>query len=276
MSHWATSSRRKRRHPGGAAFPRKAAARSFGLDIALGACSAFAAFLFLFAGAIADADAGPETRPPTEETPVVAEVPPAQVPLAEVPPEEVPPAQVPPEHAVPAPVREALLRTVPGIDARIVPVAHFLTGDQRTCIREHSGDADESVVIQYVIERDETPLRYGYVDTHRVRTLSESVLFIFDTEGTLRNIEVLSFAEPAEYLPHDRWYAQFAGRSDTSPLKYGREIDAVTGATLTGRATVDALNRVSAVHRCLPGHDQAVPSRDGQEKDSPAASGVSP
>lgn len=107
---------------------------------------------------------------------------------------------------------------------------------------------------RYVVARSEgDTVLFGYLDTHRVRTVSESLLITLTPSGEVRDVLVLAFAEPPEYRPAPVWYAQFRGLEPESRLKYGREIDAVTGATLTGRATVDAVSRVRKIHRWLLG-----------------------
>jgi hypothetical protein len=110
---------------------------------------------------------------------------------------------------------------------------------------------EESLSRYVVTRREGDTFLFGYLDTHRVRTVSESLLITLTPSGEVRHVLVLAFAEPPEYRPAPVWYAQFRGLEPESRLKYGREIDAVTGATLTGRATVDAVSRVRKIHQWL-------------------------
>ena len=72
-----------------------------------------------------------------------------------------------------------------------------------------------------------------------------------DPEGAVFRIEVLSFSEPEEYLPREHWYGQFQGRKLDDDLAISRGIRAVSGATLTARATTEAARRVLALHAVL-------------------------
>ena len=110
---------------------------------------------------------------------------------------------------------------------------------------------EESLSRYVVTRREGDTFLFGYLDTHRVRTVSESLLITLTPSGEVRHVLVLAFAEPPEYRPAPVWYAQVRGLEPESRLKYGREIDAVTGATLTGRATVDAVSRVRKIHQWL-------------------------
>ena len=71
------------------------------------------------------------------------------------------------------------------------------------------------------------------------------------SDDTIRRIEVISFAEPLDYLPREGWYRQFDGRALDDELRLDRGIRAVTGATLTANATTAAARRVLAVHRII-------------------------
>lgn len=92
---------------------------------------------------------------------------------------------------------------------------------------------------------------HAYLDTHRVRTLPETILVVVDPQGRVARIEVLSFAEPEDYLPRGNWYAQFTGKELTADLRLKGSIRGVTGASLTASATTDAVRRVLALHRVL-------------------------
>ncbi|MEL7061524.1 MAG: FMN-binding protein, partial [Acidobacteriota bacterium] len=61
--------------------------------------------------------------------------------------------------------------------------------------------------------------------------------------------------EPAEYIPPALWYAQFDGRSLDEALQVERGIRGVTGATLTARATTEAVRRALAIHAVLQAAD---------------------
>ncbi len=97
----------------------------------------------------------------------------------------------------------------------------------------------------------------AYFDTHRVRTLPETLLVVVDPDGKVARIEVISFREPEDYLPRGPWYAQFLGKGLDANLDLKRSIRPVTGATLTANATLAAVRRILAVHQVLSGTGSA-------------------
>ena len=76
-------------------------------------------------------------------------------------------------------------------------------------------------------------------------------MILVDPAGSIARIEILSFAEPEEYLPRQAWYGQFPGRKLDDELSLRRGIRPVSGATLTARATTEAARRILATHQVL-------------------------
>ena len=129
----------------------------------------------------------------------------------------------------------------------------FLTTAQQKAVQKEteSDRAPGALVTCYVGTREGRELGTAYFDTHVVRTQAETLMILVLPGGTIGRIEVLSFSEPEEYLPRERWYAQFSGRALDDELAMRRGIHAVSGATLTARATTEAARRVLAIHRAL-------------------------
>jgi|GEM_PF-668290 len=109
-------------------------------------------------------------------------------------------------------------------------------------------DFDSRVVYPYRATREGKWVGTAYFDTHRVRTLRETLMVVVKADGSLDRVEVLSFGEPLDYVPRAKWYAQFPGATLDDELHLKRRIRNVTGATLTAQATVGCTRRVLALH----------------------------
>ena len=96
-------------------------------------------------------------------------------------------------------------------------------------------------------------LGYFVIDIHNVRTKSEALLVALDERGRISKVRVLAFHEPLNYKPVQRWYDAFAGKKSGDTLRVGYDVDAVSGATLTTRATTTAVRRALAYHKVLFG-----------------------
>lgn len=145
---------------------------------------------------------------------------------------------------------EALELAFPGceIDRRTV----YLTREQ---LRRARGLAnapiERAIVHPYVATCDGAPGGVAYFDAHRVRTLPETLMVAVGPDDRVKRLEVLSFREPEDYLPGERWYAQFLGKPLTEGLRLEADIRSITGATLTARATSDAVRRLLALHAVI-------------------------
>lgn len=147
-------------------------------------------------------------------------------------------------------VDEALRLAFPG--CQVARRTAYLTPEQMAAARALAGvEVPSALVTSYAATCGGKPGGIAYLDTHRVRTLPETVLVVVDPAGAVRRLEVLSFSEPEEYMPRGAWYGQFLGRRLDGDLQLKRGIRPVTGATLTARATTAAVRRVLALHQVI-------------------------
>ena len=150
--------------------------------------------------------------------------------------------------------RDEALRLAFGEDAEVERTSVFLTDDQIERARELAGptvDVEHALVTRWIGTRDGEAIGVAYFDTHRVRTLDETIMVVVGPEGEVIRVEILAFHEPEDYLPRDLWIDQFNGRRLDSDLNVDRGIHGITGATLSAHAVTDATRRILAVHRVV-------------------------
>jgi len=130
----------------------------------------------------------------------------------------------------------------------------YLTPAQVQKVKDLAGVEVPSALVSYHnATRNGQPAGTAYFDTHKVRTLPETLMIVIDPQGKVARIEVLSFREPEEYMPRPTWYQQFLGKKLDADLQIKRGVRPVTGATLTALATTDAVRRVLALHQVIHG-----------------------
>jgi len=146
---------------------------------------------------------------------------------------------------------EALVLAYPAADLFDRRTA-FLSDEDAGRVEDLTGeDFAQRVVTYYVATRGDEILGVAYFDVHRVRTLREVLMVALDAQGTIRRLEILSFAEPREYMASDGWIALFQGRDGTDPDALRGDVPNITGATLTANAVKDAVTRALALHRVI-------------------------
>ena len=146
---------------------------------------------------------------------------------------------------------QALKIAFPGAD-QIESETYVLSASEAEEIeRLASANLDSRLVTIHTARKGPQLVGYAHIDVHTDRTRPEALLIALDPGGKITTLRVLAFQEPLEYMPTQGWYDLFSGRVRSDRLKVGYDIDAVTGATLTTRATADAVRRMFAYYSVL-------------------------
>lgn len=128
----------------------------------------------------------------------------------------------------------------------------FLSKAQLAAAKKASGvEFDDELMVRYVGRRGSEVVGYVYFDAHRVRTLPETLMFVITPDARIQRIEILSFSEPTDYFPKERWIEQFHGQKLGDNLSLRKEIRPISGATLTGRAITNASRKILAIHQAV-------------------------
>lgn len=150
--------------------------------------------------------------------------------------------------------RDAALLRVFGPAARIERHTLFLTQAQLDSARALGSCRIEHLRLSYYeATRGDTLVGRAYLDTHRVRNEYETLLIVVDPDGQTREVDVLAFHEPEDYLVPRGWLETLQGRALSSRLRPGDAVDAISGATLSTRAASEAVRRVLALDRVVHG-----------------------
>lgn len=146
--------------------------------------------------------------------------------------------------------QEALALAFPG--AQITRKEHWLTEAQAQKANALAGTPLSGLwQVAYEARKDGKLVGVGFLDTHRVRTLQETVLVAVGADGRILRVEVIAFHEPQDYLAKDAWVRQFEGKKLDPQLTLKGSIRPLSGCTLTANALTDAARRGLALHQLL-------------------------
>jgi hypothetical protein len=146
---------------------------------------------------------------------------------------------------------EALALAFPSSD-RIDRRSFILTRAQLSAVERLARSPLHSQIVTFHFGwRGDRLLGYALIDVHTVRTLPEALMIVLMPSGSVDAVHVLAFHEPTEYQPRQRWYKQFRGRQLGPTLQLHRGIDAVSGATLSARASTESVRRALALYQVL-------------------------
>ena len=128
----------------------------------------------------------------------------------------------------------------------------FLTDAQAAAAETAAGGKIDSKVWTYYVGTSSSGAAgTAYFESHKVRTMNEAFMVVLNPDATVRFVEILSFAEPDEYLAPKKWLGQFQGKSLGEELMIRRGLRNITGASITSDAVTRGVRRVLAVHQVL-------------------------
>ncbi len=152
--------------------------------------------------------------------------------------------------AFPAP-QEAAALAFPG--ASLQKRDHALTEAQAREAQALAGTPVRPSAVAFEATRGGVRVGVAFLDTHRVRTLDETVLVAVGADGRILRVELVAFREPPDYQAREPWLRQFQGRRLDGDLALKRGIRPLSGATLTAGALTDAARRGLALAQVLYG-----------------------
>ncbi|MEQ9620246.1 MAG: FMN-binding protein [Deltaproteobacteria bacterium] len=144
---------------------------------------------------------------------------------------------------------EALKAAFPQAE-EIEKIEIFLSDEQAAKIESISRSRLNSrLFIVYKGIKGDNTLGYAIIDTHTLRTKTETVMFVVNPDGTLSHAEILAFFEPPEYMPGDNWIELFNGKSAKDSIRLGKDIPNITGATITSNSLAQTMRQILAIVR---------------------------
>ena len=150
---------------------------------------------------------------------------------------------------------EALELAFPQAD-QVETRTFILTDEQRLRAQKLARTKIESNLFTFFVGKKSGKIvGYAAIDSHNVRTHPETFMTVLTAEGKIKTTVILAFHEPKEYLPPDRWLAQFQEKDRRATLRPGDDVAGILGSTLSVRALSGGVRKVLALHYVLIEND---------------------
>lgn len=107
---------------------------------------------------------------------------------------------------------------------------------------------DSAVVSYYLAQSTMGVVGAAFFESHRLRDGRETIMAALTPEGRLLRSEILSFDEPADYMPPNHWRAGLLGRTLGELERFSRPPGASPRAALSAQAFLDGVRRLMAVY----------------------------
>lgn len=117
---------------------------------------------------------------------------------------------------------------------------------------ELSGCRHESAVVSYYLAHSTMGIvGAAFFESHRLRDGTETIMAALTPEGRLVRSEILSFDEPADYMPPKDWRAGLLGKTLGELERFSRPPGASPRAALSAQAFLEGVRRLMAVYEVV-------------------------
>ena len=141
---------------------------------------------------------------------------------------------------------DALKAVFPGAEITRKPV-YLSKQEQKTLSEQINKKLKSRFYTFYEARKNGKLLGYGTFYTDVVRTKEQTLFVAVDGSGKVMDVRLISFFEPEEYRPPERWLDILKGKTFADPIQPGKDLPAMSGATLTARSRVEITRMVVAI-----------------------------
>lgn len=139
-------------------------------------------------------------------------------------------------------VPKAMFATAAAVERKTLE----LTDDQLAALGKALGRKIEGKTYPYLEVKDDHGTVLGIVFLLDVIGQSQPITFAIGIapDGTLRDVEVMVYREShGDEIADKRFRRQFAGKRAADPITLGKDIDAISGATISSRSATFAARK---------------------------------
>jgi len=117
----------------------------------------------------------------------------------------------------------------------------------RSIEKKYKVNIHSGIIILNIARIEANIIGYSIIDTHTLRTKSQTIMVFIKPDGQLNYVEILAFYEPPEYKASGMWLDLFSNKTINDDLRSGHDIPNMSGATISSNGTAEAVRRVLAV-----------------------------
>lgn len=143
---------------------------------------------------------------------------------------------------------ESIIKGECGSSVTLIKKSMLLTNKQAKAIEAKAHMKLHSKIVRlYLANKEGQTYCYGIVLSRKVRTKKAAVLYMIAQTGTIKAIEILAFTEPPEFKPKEKWINNLKGKNLNDPLRVGRDVPTISGATLSARNVTEGARLALAI-----------------------------
>ena len=162
--------------------------------------------------------------------------------------------------------QEQALKQMFAAGLKVTPDVRLLTDGQVAAVKEQLGGkwtlypagsksaegTENDSVTFFFATKDDKPTGVALIEVQPGKWGPVKYIVAMDMTGKVVNLAVMSYVEQrGRPISTRRFLGQFIGKTGKSPITVGKDIDAVSGATISSRATAFAVKKVVALYEAV-------------------------
>ena len=101
----------------------------------------------------------------------------------------------------------------------------------------------------WTISQNDSTLAHAFLDNVLGKSMPITFLVLFNTEGEIISSEVIKYREPyGGEVGNKNWLSQFIHFSDTSDYSVGKNIDGISGATISVNSLSRGIQKIALLY----------------------------
>ena len=99
------------------------------------------------------------------------------------------------------------------------------------------------------ISNNDSTIAYAFLDNVKGKTMPITFMVILNINGNVKNTTIIKYREGyGGEVSNERWLAQFGHYNPDSTFKVGKDIDAITGATISTNSISKGVYKITLLY----------------------------
>ncbi|MEE2858529.1 MAG: FMN-binding protein [Candidatus Neomarinimicrobiota bacterium] len=99
------------------------------------------------------------------------------------------------------------------------------------------------------ISKNDTTIAYAFLDNVKGKSMPITFMVIMNADGSIKNSNIVKYREAyGGEISNERWLNQFNEKNHNSKYEVGKEIDAITGATISVNSISKGIRKIAILY----------------------------
>jgi Na+-translocating ferredoxin:NAD+ oxidoreductase RnfG subunit len=99
------------------------------------------------------------------------------------------------------------------------------------------------------ISNNDTTIAHAFLDNVKGKSMPITFIVIMNVDGSIKNSSIIKYREAyGSEISNKCWLQQFIGKNNDSKYEIGKEIDGITGATISAHSVSKGIRKIAILY----------------------------